>query len=314
MTTGQPNGSPGADRIALLQTFVRIVEAGSLSAAARQLHTTQPTISRRLQALEQSMGLRLLQRSTHAMKLTLDGERCYAHAKSLIDTWDAMQADMRGADDEPEGVLRVLAPHAFGQRQLMGPLSDYLRRYPRMRVEWLLQDRKPDFMAENLDCAILVGPVEDHSVVAIEVAAVPRTVVAAPELLHGRPALRHARDLSEFPWLALLPFFRSEVALTPQRGGQPYRFTIHPRLVTDSLNALHAAALDGLGVTLASSWLMQADVDRGRLIQLLPEWVGATLPVHLVYPYAKYYPARLRRFIDIMRAAMPDCLGPMNRR
>ena len=313
MTAAPHASAPGADRLALLQTFVRIVEAGSLSAAARQLHTTQPTISRRLQALEQSMGLRLLQRSTHAMKLTLDGERCYAHAKILIDSWDAMQADMRGADDEPEGMLRVLVPHAFGQRQLMGPLADYLRRYPRMRVEWLLQDRKPDFMAENLDCAILVGPVEDPSVVAIEVAAVPRTVVAAPELLRGRAAPRHALDLVEFPWLALLPFFRGEVALTPQRGGPPCRFTIHPRLVTDSLNALHTAALDGLGVTLASAWLMQPDIDRGRLVRLAPDWVGTTLPVHLVYPYAKFYPARLRRFIDIMRAAMPDCLGPMNR-
>src|SRR4051794_29229864 len=115
-----PTGT--TDRIALMQTFVRIVEAGSLSAAAAQMGATQPTVSRRLQALERSLGVRLLRRSTHAMKLTDDGERCFERAKELLANWEAFEAELRGTGDEPEGSLRVIAPHAFGQQQLVEPL------------------------------------------------------------------------------------------------------------------------------------------------------------------------------------------------
>ena len=101
-------------RFELMETFVRIVEAGSLSAAAAQLHTTQPTISRRLQALERSLGMRLLQRTTHTMRLTVDGERCFKRAKELLANWAAFEADLRGAQEEPDGLLRVAVPHAFG--------------------------------------------------------------------------------------------------------------------------------------------------------------------------------------------------------
>lgn len=126
---------PGIDRIELMQTFVRIVEAGSLSAAALRLATTQPTVSRRLQTLEKLLGLKLLQRTTHVMKLTEDGERCYAHARTLLESWQVIEDDLRGVTEEPQGVLRVLAPHAFGQDQLIAPLQSYLQRYPKMTVE-----------------------------------------------------------------------------------------------------------------------------------------------------------------------------------
>lgn len=100
---------PGVDRIELMQTFVRIVEAGSLSAAAQRLATTQPTVSRRLQTLEKLLGLKLLQRNTHVMKLTEDGERCYAHACTLLESWQGIEDDLRGVTEEPQGILRVLA-------------------------------------------------------------------------------------------------------------------------------------------------------------------------------------------------------------
>jgi DNA-binding transcriptional LysR family regulator len=302
-------GNPGVDRIELLQTYVRIVETGSLSAAARELHTTQPTISRRLQALERLLGLRLLQRSTHVMKTTLDGERCYAQAKNLIANWHAMDAELRGMNDEPEGTLRVLAPHAFGQEQLITPLVAYLRRYPQVQVEWLLHDRRPDFIAEGIDCAIQVGMVDDPSVVAIQLAQVARIVVAAPALLHGRPAPRHARDLASLPWLAMRTFYQDEVTLTHHRDNAIHRFPIRPKLSTDSLYALRNAAAQGLGAALVSQWLMAPDLREKRLVHLAPDWRGPPLPVYLVYPHARFYPARLRLFLDAMRAAMPAVLS-----
>lgn len=295
----------GKDRLALLQTFVRIVDAGSLSAAATQLGVTQPTISRRLQSLERLLGLRLLQRSTHAMKLTEDGERCFEHARGMVERWQAIEADLQGAADTPRGLLRVLAPSAFGQEQLIAPLANYLRRHPQVSVEWLLNDRLPDFVAEGIDCAVRVGPVDEPGLVAIHLADLPRLVVAAPTLLGEGAPPATPDDLRDLPWLAQHHFYREEVALTRRDDGRQVRFAIRPRLITDSLHALRNAALAGVGVTILSAWVAADDLSAGRLVRLVPQWVAPTLPIHLVHAPLRFPPARLRRFIELMREHMP---------
>jgi DNA-binding transcriptional LysR family regulator len=298
-----------ADRMMLVDTFVRIVDAGSLSAAARLLETTQPTISRRLKTLEKSLGVRLLQRSTHAMKLTDDGMRCYTRAKELLVGWQEFESEIRGAGEEPVGLLRVIAPHAFGQQQLVAPLAEYLKRYPKMTVDWTLHDRTPDFIAEGIDCAIRVGDIPDPSVVAIRLGQVPRIVVCAPSVLEGAPLPTHPDQLSALPWIAVSTFYRNEAALTHARTGETVRFAIQPRLYTDNLYAMRSATLEGLGAAIGSSWALREELAAGRLVQLAPDWQAAPLPIHLIYPPARFYPARLRRFIDIMRAAVPQAFG-----
>jgi DNA-binding transcriptional LysR family regulator len=291
-----------ADRFELMETFVRIVDAGTLSAAAAQLGTTQPTVSRRLQALERSLGVRLLRRSTHSMTLTEDGQRCLERARELLASWHAFEADLRGAGDEPEGTLRVVAPHAFGQQQLVAPLAEYLARFPRVNVEWLLHDRRPDFIAEGIDCAIQVGQIDDQGVIAVKLAEVPRIVVAAPQLAARLPPTPSPQDLAAIPWLALRPYYRNELALTSLDDAREARVPIAPRMSTDSLYALRTAAVTGVGAAIASAWLVADDLADGRLVHIAPRWRAAPLPVYLVYPQARFHPARLRRFLDVIRA------------
>ncbi|MEZ2299061.1 LysR family transcriptional regulator [Variovorax sp. RCC_210] len=301
--------SAPTDRIELMQTFVRIVEAGSLSAAAAQMGTTQPTVSRRLQALERSLGVRLLQRSTHAMKLTEDGERCFDRAKELILSWSAFEAELRGAGDQPEGRLRVVAPHAFGQQLLVGPLAAYLKRHPQVTVEWLLHDgphdETPDFITEGVDCAVRVGQVSDPGLVAIRLSEVPRIAFAAPSMFEGVALPAHPRELEALPWLAARNFYRTEVVLTHEHTGEVVRVPIRPRLVTDSLYALRSAVLLGVGAGVSSAWMLSEEIAAGRLVHLLPQWRGTPAPVHIVYPYARFYPAKLRLFVEAMRTAFP---------
>jgi DNA-binding transcriptional LysR family regulator len=305
--------STPSDRFELMETFVRIVDAGNLSAAAAQLGTTQPTVSRRLQALERSLGVRLLRRSTHSMTLTEDGQRCLERARELLANWHAFEADLRGAGDEPEGTLRVIAPHAFGQQQLVAPLAEYLARYPRVNVEWLLHDRRPDFIAEGIDCAIQVGQVDDQAAVAIQLAEVPRIVVAAPALLAKLPPVQEPEDLARLPWLALRPYYRTELALSAVDGGRMTRVPIAPRMITDSLYALRTAAVAGVGAAIASAWLVADDLAQGRLVHVAPRWRAAPLPVYLVYPQARFHPARLRRFLDVIRANATRAFMPQER-
>lgn len=299
----------GVDRIDLLRTFIRIIDAGSLSAAAAQLSTTQPTVSRRLKALERSLGLQLLNRSTHGMQLTGDGERCYAFAKQVLDSWTEMEAELVGAREDPRGTLRVQVPHAFGQDQLIAPLGEYLRRYPNVNVEWVLHDRRPDFTAEGIDCAIQVGVIEDPSVVAIRLGEVPRIVVIAPELLESGPLPSTTEQLQRLPWLALRTYYTDEVVLNCLADGRSHRFAIKPRMSTDSLYALRSAALAGLGACVSSAWVVARDIEEGRLMQLIPQWQAAPLPVYLIHPYARNYPAKLRLFADLIRKRMPTLIG-----
>ena len=262
------------DRVELMHTFVRIVEAGSLSHAARLLGTTQATISRRLQSLESLLGTKLLLRTTHAMKLTDDGERCYQHAKRLIDAWVTLEDELNQAGDEPVG--------------------------------WMLNDKTVNFLSDNIDCAIRVGAEVDPATVSVLLAEVPRCIVAAPSLLTGT-RIDTPQQLATLPWVALSLFYQHEVVVSSQ--GATERVAIAPRLYTDSLYVARNTALAGLGVTMISSWTVEEDIRQGRLVQLLPDWQPAPLPVHLVYPWARYYPARLRAFLQLMREVMPGLTG-----
>ena len=297
------------DRIELMQTFLRIVDAGSLSAAALLLGTTQPTISRRLKTLEQLLGLKLIQRTTHQMKLTEEGERCYQHASALLASWQMIEDDLLGASETPRGTLRVLVPHAFGQDQMIVHLQRFLARYPHITVEWMLSDRTPDFLAEDIDCAIHVGALTDPTVVARLVAEVPRIVIGAPALLQNRPFPEHPQQLQTLPWIALSTFYRHNVTLTHGSTNAEYPFDIQPQLLTDSLYALRNAVLNGIGIGITSEWIVEEDIAQGTLIHLTPEWHAPPLPVYLVYPYARYYPVKLTLFLAMMREAMPVLSG-----
>ena len=296
------------DRLQLMQTFIRIVEAGSLSAAARQLGTTQPTVSRRLQALEQQFGQPLIQRSTHALRLTETGERALARAKALAAEWEDFEQSLKAEPARPQGLLRVQVPHAFGQEHLIAPLVRALQDAPDLRVDWLLNDAAPNFIEQGLDCAIRVGGTAEGAVVAIPLAQVPRVLVASPGLLAGRDVTA-PDDLAALPWIAISTFYRQELQLERDDGVR-HRLGIRPVLSTDSLYATREAARLGLGAALLSGWAVRQDIAEGRLVHLLPRWRGPALPVQLLYPNPPAPTARLRYFIEAMRRSMSEPLWP----
>jgi DNA-binding transcriptional LysR family regulator len=295
----------------LWHTFVRIVEAGSLTAAARQFNTTQPTISRRLKLLEQFTGMHLVQRSTHSLRLTLEGERCYERVKRLLTDWEGFESELRIPGSDPGGTLRMVVPHAFGQEMLIGPLVDFLEHHTRISVEWILHDDPRHFIAAGIDCAIKVGEIQDPNLVTLKLAQVPRIVVAAPSVAGGTALPGTIEQLAAMPWLAFRTYYHSEVTLVHALTGRSEKLRIQPRFSTDNLYALRSAAVKGLGVCLGSAWVFAEDLAQGRLVQPLPMWSGAPLPLNLVYPYAPSYPARLRRFVEAMRQGIPEILGSL---
>lgn len=292
------------DKIELMRTFIRIVEAGSLSSAAGQLGTTQPTVSRRLRALEDYVGGKLFHRTTHHLKLTEIGDKYYAGAIELLANWDSFEAGVMGTVSEPSGKLRVVVPHAFGQDTLIGPLSEFMALHPLINVEWLLHDDRSitDFVTNDIDCAIQVGDKIDDNMVAIRIAEVPRIAVAKPGLFNNLDELNQQPEcLIDAPWLALQTFYRYQVELKHVDSGESRTLPIVPRLYTDSLYALRSAAIAGLGIGIGSEWLLNRDIQEGKLINVLPQWRASSLPVYIIYPYARFYPAKLTAFIQFMR-------------
>ncbi|SEK56300.1 transcriptional regulator, LysR family [Roseateles sp. YR242] len=306
----------GLDRLSLLQTFLQVVEAGSFSAAAQQLGTTQPTVSRRLQMLESLLGARLVERSTRGLRLTEEGRRCLAQARSLIDGWNTLSEDL-GEDNQPlSGRLRVRVPHAFGQHQLMEVLAGFMKQHPGLTVEWMLQDELPDFSREAVDCAVVVGHVERPELIMVPLAEVPRVLVAAPELAGRLPADLDQRSPAEIAdslqtqsWLALTTFYREEIRLRPQGGGEVLSVPLNFRFGTDSLFALIEATRQGLGLAAVSHWAVMDDLASGRLVRLLPQWCAMPLPFSLVFPSRQHQPARLRAFAALMREVVPGIRG-----
>ena len=243
------------------------------------------------------------------MKLTDDGERCYQHARQVVDSWLALEDALQITDEQPVGTLRVRAPHAFGQQQLLMPLVGFLARFPQLSVEWMLHDRAVDFISDNVDCAIRVGADVDPATVSVLLAEVPRCIVATPALLSGYATVTEPQQLSMLPWVAISTFYQHEVVLHHHGDQQTANVAIAARLSTDSLYVAKNAALAGVGAAVVSSWIVEEELASGQLVELLPAWQVTPLPVHLVYPWARYYPTRLRKFLDLMREVMPQIAG-----
>lgn len=291
------------DRLELMHTFVRIVESKNLSAAARALRTTQPTISRRLKGLEEYLGLKLLQRTTHRMQLTDEGRRFYHHAKDLLERWETIEAEMSGAKTSPTGTLRVQVPQALGIGKFNSVLATYLRNCPQVDVEWTLTDKAPDFTAENLDCAIKVGHITDPAVVAVKIFELPRIIVAAKELVPASKKILKPTDLGNYPWLAFKTNYSDQVTLTNLKTQEDLKLKLQPRFTTDSLLAMREVALLGLGVGVFSRWIIDEDLKAGRLVHLCKDWQAPSLPVFLVYPQSRLKPAKLQKFIETVTSA-----------
>ncbi|MEC6797291.1 LysR family transcriptional regulator [Photobacterium sp. S4TG1] len=303
------NNPKNLDRILLLTTWVRIVEAGSLSAAAKQLKTTQPTVSRRLQSLEQIFKCKLMLRTTHQLKLTDEGDTCYQYAKQLLEQWSILEDSVGSDTTKIKGRLRVRAPHAFGQQQLIKPLMEYLTLYPEMRIDWLLNDTSPDFLADNIDCAIHVGAITNPNVVAKLIGYVPRIIVAAPEVKKEHGDVKGISELQQWPWIAVSTFYNHELILKNTQSNELSILGLDPILSTDNLYSALECIKGGLGIGVISSWLVKPYLLTGQLIHMAEHWQADPLPVYFVYPYSNYYAKRLRLFMEIMTIGIQQMIG-----
>ncbi|MEM8646599.1 MAG: LysR family transcriptional regulator, partial [Pseudomonadota bacterium] len=225
------------DRLALLETFIRIAERGSLSEAARDLGTSQPSVSRQLAALEARLGVALARRTTHDVTLTTDGLALLRDARRMLQEWEAIE-ERHAEDQDLKGTVRVIAPVALGQGLLVRAASQFLKDNPGVEIDWRLRDETIRFAEEGCDCWLKVGRVPDDTLVVRELARVERLVVGAPECCD-----RHeGAALADLPWLALGPFEGNRIELFEREGARPEVFAVRPKLASDNIFAVYEAA------------------------------------------------------------------------
>ena len=281
-----------------LAVFVDIVAAGSLAAAARLQSVPKSTLSRRLGALERSLGERLVQRNSRRLALTEAGERFHADALPLVEQARALRRRWQ-APDAMHGRLRVTATAAFGVRFVTPVLADFASRHPGVRAELHLSDRPLDLIGEGLDVAVRMGRLQDSALVHRKLADISRVLVGAPALLErvGLPqSLEHLTGLPRIgvpkgnPWT-----FGADAHLAPA-GTVAF--------VANQLAASRAAALQGMGIAILPRYLVQEDMDAGRLHELLPTLAPTPSTAHAVWPSNEFLPRHVRAFIDVLAASM----------
>ncbi|MEN9418105.1 MAG: hypothetical protein RI988_1725 [Pseudomonadota bacterium] len=288
------------DKLSALQTFVQIVEAGSFTRAAERLGIPKARASQRLQDLESALGVRLLERTTRALRLTDDGRAYHARCARLLAELDEAEQALRGRHGQPRGHLRVEAVAAIARHVLAPALGDFHRRYPQLTVHLGSSDRISHLLEDGIDCAIRGGELPDAGHVARRVCSVHLGLYASPQYL-ARDGLPDGPD-------ALVD--RPRLGWMASRGGgvETWRL-VHAdgravdvpgvsALAFDDGDAAVAAAAGGAGIVVAAPFAVRSLVRRGELVPVLSEWTAGQRSVHVLYPSSRQLSMRVRCFVD----------------
>jgi DNA-binding transcriptional LysR family regulator len=290
------------DKLVAMTTFVRIVEAGSLTAAADLLDTSLPTVVRTLATLERHLGISLLKRTTRRIHLTDEGAQYLERCRVILSAIQEAET-LVSSRSEPAGRLTVTASALFGRRHVAAIVSDFVRRYPKVNAELLFVDRVVNLIEEGIDVGVRIAHLEDSSMVAILAGRTRRVVCASKHYLrrHGVPqkpndlrkhaCIRHIGLAARNEW-----HFRA--------GTRKLAVPISSVIVCNDIDCAINACVDGLGVGMFLSYMVATNRSQGQLTYVLQEFEPEPTPIHVIYPQSKLLSNKVRMFVD-------ECVGKL---
>lgn len=285
------------DLLGLMQTFVRVVEAGSFTAVADERRTSQPTISRQIAALEEHLGARLLTRTTRALTLTDDGRAFYESARLSIETVHEAESAVGRRRGNPSGVLRVASPVVFGRLHIVPRLKSFLERYPDVSVDLMMTDTFTDLVEQGIDLAIRVGEITDPGLIAKRIGTVQRICVASPRYLEGRITPRRPEDLRDHECIVYSRLATGNRWIFESSEG-PVAIEVSGRYRADNSEAVREGVLTGLGIAVIPAFAFVDQVSTGKVHVLLKQFEPKRLPMNAVYPSRRFVPLKVRAMID----------------
>lgn len=294
------------DRFKEISCFVDAARLGSLSAVARTEGVSPAIIGRRLDALEQRLGIKLLTRSTRRLTLTTEGQFFLEHCQRILADLANAEATASQGRTHPAGHLKITAPAGFGRRYIAPIVQDFLAAHNKVSVSLELTDRIVDVAAEGFDCAIRFGEVGDPGLIAVLLAQNRRVLVASPAYLARHHPLCSPTDLAQHDCL-LLSNQRGWL-LRPTPEAAPRLMRMHSRFQCSDGAVLREWALSGLGIAWRSRWEVAQDLAEGRLRTVLDAFAGPPVPIHALVPPASASALRCRLLLETLRTRMPQAL------
>jgi DNA-binding transcriptional LysR family regulator len=285
------------DRLQAMETFVQIVDRGSLTAAADALDTSPPSVVRILASLERHLRVRLLNRTTRRIHLTDEGAQFLERCRAILSQVQEAEAALGSRHGKPQGRLAITAPVVFGRRYITPIVNEFVRRYPDVNIDLLLLDRFTNLVEEGLDVAVRVGELPDSSLVAIPVGQARRVVCASPGYLrrHGKP--RAPQDVAthrcvRFTGIAPRDEWHFRV------GRRDVAIPIASVISSNQVDSALQACIDGLGLGMFFSYQVVSHRKAGDLKYVLEEFETGPRPIQVIYPHSKLLSAKVRTFVD----------------
>jgi DNA-binding transcriptional LysR family regulator len=289
------------DRLKQLETFIAVISRGSLSAAAQAEGVAPAVIGRRIDALEERLGVKLLVRTTRRISLTHEGAAFLEDAQRIVADLANAEASVSAGGVKASGHLRITAPAGFGRRHVAPLVPKFLALHPEVSISLNLSDRVVDIVNEGFDCAVRVGELQDSSLVSLRLADNRRLCVATPAYLQRAGTPLHPAELNQHACLTL----SSDASQT--RG---WAFVIDSqlqylrpasRLDCSDGQVLHAWCLQGLGIAWRSTWEVASDIAEGRLVAVLEDFAAPPSGIYALFPHARHLALRVRLWIDFLK-------------
>lgn len=287
------------DRLYLMSVYVAVAEEQGFAAGARRLGMSPPAVTRAIAALEERLGVKLLDRTTRHVRVTEAGQRYLDDARRIIAEVDEADDAVAGINAAPRGHLTVTAPVLFGRLYVIPGIVDYLERYPAMDISTVFVDRVTNMLEEGIDVGIRIGELPDSSMRAIPVGQVRRMIVAAPSYLARHGAPRTPQELEQHTIVAA-----SGSSVPPdwrfQHGGSTQSLRIKPRLGVNNNDSAIEAVRAGFGIARLLSYQAASWLESGALVEVLQDYATPAVPIHIMHRESRHGSTRIRSFVDLM--------------
>ena len=288
------------DQMAAMRAFMRVVETGTFTHAAKLLRTPKPTLTKLIQALEAHVETKLLHRTTRRVTVTPDGAAYYERVVRLLADLDELDASMTVSQATPKGRLRIDVSASLALLLIIPALPDFHARYPDIQLELGVTDRTVDLIGENVDCVVRAGQITDQALVARRIAEMHFVTCAAPSYLERYGEPRHPTDLTKDHYAVgyFHPGTGRSYGFEFIRDGERHDIIGRHIVALNDSNAYVAAGVAGLGLIQVPPFMVQHHVDQGALRSVLTDWSCEPMPLYVVYPPNKHLSNRLRVFVD----------------
>jgi DNA-binding transcriptional LysR family regulator len=278
-----------------IAVFVKVVQAGSFSQAAKLLNMPNSTVSAKVAALEKRLGVTLLQRTTRRLHLTEAGEGYFRRCMTALEELHAAENELAIERGETKGVLRLTAPVELGRSALPPVLDVLMKRHPAIKIDLIITNRLVDLVAENIDVAVRAGPLKDSGLIAKRFVLGQFGLWASPSYLKNNSVPRNPDELKEHDCLRFAPFTGRKLQLT--NGRERAQIALAGRITADDFEALRALAVLGWGIALLPSFLCAEEAKERKLVSVLPNWRGDSVTISVVYPAQRFVAPKIRAFI-----------------